>query len=365
MKNKKLNRFLSGTLVTLILLVVVIPAMRARAATLTNARDYMNRNAENLTSSVTHEVIFTPATNVSGGSGTNKIILVFPDADDGKWCYANAGDGTVATTSLHDSATALPGTTKTVACTKGSGSSSYDTITISGVDNLTAGTMYGFRIADGSTEKFGTPANTTTGVITVKTNNGTSDVDTRNIVVDIVASDQISISGTVDPTMTLAITDTQIGFGSITSAAVRHATSDEAGAASEPANDAPTKVTVSTNAQSGMVVEIRDYNANSASGLYSASASHTLTSTASTGVTLGADGFGVYGKHATSVTIAEAFDNDSTSDLAISNTFQTIASTTAPVSSGSFDIASVAAVAGSTPAGSYADTLTVVATGKF
>lgn len=364
MKNKKGLWVIKNFLVILLVLAMIFPATTARAATLAVARDYLNRNTENLTSGVTHEIVFTPATNVSGGSGVNKVVLVFPDTDDGKWCAtAGSGDGVVTTTTLHDSATALPGSSKTVACVQGSGSSSYDTITISGVDNLTAGTIYGVRIADGSTEKFGTPANTSTGIITVKTNNNTIDVDTRNIVVDIIVNDTISITGKVDATMTFAISDNAIGFGSITAAAVRYATADEQGSSSVPSNGAPTTVSVSTNAQAGLVVEIRDTNATS--GLYSTNAAKTLPSTTSSTVTLGNEQFGIYGKNATGVTLDTKFNHDSSGDGPITNAFQTIASASAPLASGSFDIAAIAAVAGNTPAGDYADTLVVVATGKF
>jgi len=348
-------------LALLLIASIVTPVLDVQAASMP-ARDYMNRNQANVTSGITHEFIFTPATNVSGGAGANSLIAIFPDADDGLWCRT-ADNLTAATTSLHDSATALPGTLA-VACTQGSGSSSYDTITITGVNNLTASTTYGVRIS-GSAGVLGTVNSATTSIVTVKTNNGTSDVDTRNVALVTVASDQISITGKVDPTLTFSITDTQIGFGTITSAALRYATADEVGAASVPGNGAPTTVSASTNAQSGLVIEVKDTNAAAGSGMYNSSPATTLTSRASTAVSAGTIGFGVYAKNASNITLDEAFDHDSSSDLAISTSFQTIASTTAAVSSASFDVSTIAAVAASTAPGDYADTLTLVATGKF
>jgi hypothetical protein len=352
-------------IVVIFVLAVFVPYIKVQAATLTNARDYLTRQAQNLTSGETHEVQFTPATNVSGGTGANKVILVFPLADGADWCRTAGTDLSVSVAGLKDSATALPGTSKTAKCTQGNDSTTYDTITVEGVDNLIAGTSYAVKISDGSTGKLGTPANTTTGLIIIKTYNGSTDIDTRTVATDILTTDQISVSGTVDPTLSFAITDTAIGFGSITAAAVRHATSDEAGAASEPANGNPTQLQVSTNAASGAVIEIKDSNAVSASGLYNSASATTLTSRASTSVSLGVVGFGIYGKNSSSLTIAEAFDNDTTGDLAISTAYQTFASSAAPISSAYVDVAALSAVAGSTPAGSYADTLTVVATGKF
>jgi hypothetical protein len=363
MKQKTILRI--GSILTILGLINLGIPRTAEAAGLTTVKDYLSTLAESQTSLVAHEINFTPATAVSGGAGLNKIILVFPDGDDGTWCATAGTDLVVATTSLKDSATVLPGTSKTAKCVKGTGASSYDTLTIEGVDNLTGGTLYGVKISDGATGKLGTPANTTTGIVTVKTNNGSSDIDTGYIAFDILTSNQISISGRVDPTLSFSITDSAIGFGTITAAAVRHATSDEVGAASEPANGNPTQLSVTTNADDGAVVEIRDTNPNSASGMYSAGTGLTLVSTASTGVSLGSEEFGVYGKNASSLTIAEAFDNDSNADAAISTTFQTLASSTAPVASATVDVAAVAAVAGTTPAGTFANTLYVVATGKF
>lgn len=348
-------------LVLFLIASIVTPALDAQAASMP-ARDYMNRNQANVTSGVTHEFIFTPATNVSGGAGANRLIAIFPDADDGLWCRT-AGNLTAVTTSLHDSATALPGTLS-VACTQGSGSSSYDTITITGVNNLTASTTYGVRIS-GSVGVLGTVSSATTSIVTVKTNNGTADVDTRNIALVTIASDQVAITGKVDPTLTFGITDTQIGFGSITAAALRYATANENGDTVAPGNGAPTTVSASTNAQSGLVIEVRDQNAAAGSGMYNSSPATTLTSRASTAVSAGTVGFGIYAKNASNLTIDEGFDHDSSSDLAISTSFQTLATAATPVSSASLDVAAIAAVAASTAPGDYADTLTLVATGRF
>lgn len=362
MKNKKIFFNISLLLVFFIMGIVLYPILTIKAAALTTARDYLNRNQENLTTGVTHEIIITPATNVSGGAGVNVLSIIFPDGDDGNWCRGT-GSLTTATSSLKESATALPGTL-VAACAQGSGGSSYDTITITGVNNLTAGTIYGVKIS-GNAAALGTPANTTTGVITIETNNGTTDVDSSNVTADIIASDQVTISGQVDSTLTFAIDDTAIGFGSITSSSVRYATDDASGSASEDSSGDPVQLTASTNADDGLVIEIRDLNSNSTSGLYSADSGTTLASVASTLVSAGSEEFGVYAKNASSLTIAEGFDNDSDTDVSISTSFQTIASTTAPVSSGTVDIQPLAAIAATTPSGSYADTLTIIATGKF
>ena len=51
--------------------------------------------------------------------------------------------------------------------------------------------------------------------------------------------------------------------------------------------------------------------------------------------------------------------------MAISTTFQTFASSTVPLNGAVVDIQPKIGISPVTPAGSYADTLTVIATGKF
>lgn len=366
MKQKQIMRVQSVALI-LFMLASLIPMFdrHAKAATLTTSADYLSRNKENQTSLVGHEIQLTTATTVSGGTGSNKIILVMPDGDDGTWCATAGTDLITSVASLRNSAIALPGVTLTAKCVKGVGASSYDTITIEGVNNLSAGSLYAVKVSDGATGKLGTPANTTTGIVTLKANNGAIDVDTAFIAIDIIANDQVSVSGNIQPTLSFSIDNTVVGFGSITAAALRYATADANGSASEPAGGDPVTLLLSTNADSGAVIEIKDTNAVVGSGLYNASSATTLTSRASTDVAFGTEGFGVYGKAGSSITLDEAFNNDSNADGAISTSFQTLAATTDPVAEASLDVSLVTAVSGATPAGSYADTLTIVATGKF
>lgn len=259
----------------------------------------------------------------------------------------------------------LPGgATLTAKCEQGAGGSSYDTITIEKVENLTAGSTYAVRVYDGSTGKLGTPTTATTGIITVKTNSG-SDVDTGYAAVDIIASDQITITGTVDPTLTFIVGSTAVGFGTISTSDIRYATASGTGSTAVQSAGAPVQLTVSTNAQDGAVIEIKDTNANSTSGMYSVGTGTTIPSVASSLVAGGTEGFGVYAKNATGITIAAGFDDNGVGNVAISTTFQTFASSTVPLNGAVVDIQPKIGISPVTPAGSYADTLTVIATGKF
>jgi hypothetical protein len=363
MKIKKhLRRSYCAIAILFLVAWLVAPGIFTQAAPLTSARDYLSRVEDNLTSGVSHEIYINPATNVSGGSGVNKLILVFPDADDVSWCATAGTDLTVTASGLRESGpSGLPGSL-TAKCTQGAGSSSYDTITIEGVNNLTAGTTYGVKVSDGTTGKLGTAANTTTGIVTVKTNNGSTDVDTKDIAFDILDTDQISFTATVNPTLSFSISDTSLGFGTMDMANVRYATSDEVGSLSEPGANSPANLLVSTNAASGVVISVRSANA----GLHTnAGSGHTIAAAASTSISAGTEGVGVYGKSASLLTIDERFDNDSSSDGAITSSDLTFATAAGTVDGGDVDLSAKAAVSGATLGGDYTDTVTTTATGRF
>jgi hypothetical protein len=158
-------------------------------------RDYLNRQQAAVASGIVHEVFFTTSGAVSGGPGSNAVILVFPDADDGLWCRTAGsltGTGIENPTGATESATALPGTLLG-ACSAGSGPGSFDTLTIIGVDNLAPGTKYGIRIA-GNGAALGSAAAANGIKVTIKTNNGTSDVDLGTINLALIANDQVAVS---------------------------------------------------------------------------------------------------------------------------------------------------------------------------
>ena len=168
---------------------------RAYAGTFNNLSYGLNRLVQNQTSGIVHTIVLTTQNAANGGNGNNKIIVEFPAADDGKWC-AKAGLDVVAIGCTNDGSTALPGVL-TARCTQGTGDFSADTIYIEGVDNLSADTKYCVRFNDGVKARLGTPPGTTTGEITVKTNNGILNIDSAIAQVSIISNDQIFINATV------------------------------------------------------------------------------------------------------------------------------------------------------------------------
>lgn len=120
----------------------------------------------------------------------------------------------------------------------------------------------------------------------------------------------------------------------------------------------PSTFTVSTNASNGVVVMIKDANDGLSTGSY------TIPAKASSN--LGTEGYGVYGANASGgLQVDEGFDNDGASDVAISTSFQAFASSSSSVDTASVDLYVKAIISGTTGAGSYSDTITVIATGRF
>jgi len=197
MRKQKFNFWNAFLVIGLAVSLLIQGSLIAYAGTLTVLKDRLNRQIQNQTSGIIHLVVFTTALAVSGGDGNNKVILVFPDSDDGKWCRTAGTDLTVSGCT-EDSANALQGTPAlTARCTKGAGVSNYDTIYIEQVNNLSGLTAYCVQISDGTIGKLGTPTHTTTGVITVKTNDGSNDVDSGKLSADIITNDQVVVTANV------------------------------------------------------------------------------------------------------------------------------------------------------------------------
>lgn len=340
--HKKPHPFLS-VIVIIALMAMLFPAPTL-AGSLTASRDRMNRMVQSQTTGISHTVAFT----TSAVNGTeNKVALVFHDDDDGLWCRTAGSDITVAG-STDDSATSLPGTL-TAACTQGAGASSYDTITISGVSDLSTSTRYGFVVSDGSTGKLGTPTTATTGAITVKTMTAASaTIDSQVIAVDIIANDQVAVSGTVDPTITVSLSANTAALSTLSASQV---------------NQAGVDVTVSTNATNGYT-SYALYNNTLTSG------ANTIADTSGGTIVAGTEEFGASSSDSGN-TIAQwspaACTNTATTSnaTALTTSAQAFASNTAAVSGEATTLCLLASITALTEAGTYTSTVTVVTVAKY
>ncbi|MCC7290286.1 hypothetical protein IT417_03490 [bacterium] len=203
------------------------PLFFSKANALTAAYFYLSRMATNINGSsatVTYTIAVAPTQSMSS-SGT--VAIIFPDADDGNWCRT-AGSLTVTAVSsaLPDLAStnwaidaSLPnnGSALTASCVQGSGSSSFDTITVSNVGALTGGTTYGFRISNGSSAGVvGTDDTSGTHTTTLRVQSGAT-IDASTFDLYLVSTDSVTVSATVQavPTVNCSISSNSVSLGTL------------------------------------------------------------------------------------------------------------------------------------------------------
>ncbi|MFH0804728.1 MAG: hypothetical protein V1916_00870 [Patescibacteria group bacterium] len=340
---KKVSIF---TVMAAMVVWMAFPVSVAHAASFSTAEDHLNLQRQSVTSGVSHNVAFTvPA----GNTGTEaKVTVVFPNADDGLWC--RTADVLTAAGSTTFAANELPGTL-TAACVKGTDGSSYDTITISGVTNLTAATEYGVLITDPGAGKLGTPTTGTTGLVTVNTlTSGDAPIDSAQIALDIIANDQVAVAATVEPTISVSLTSNSINLGVLSASLV---------------SQDSTVSEVTTNAGNGYTSTVYY------SGTMSSGGGKNIADTAGGTIAIGTEEFGVSTSESTQDVAtwspAACTDTASTSNATALSTSvpKTFAGATGPVTADQATLCFLASIAGTTAAGSYTTTVTIVTTGLF
>jgi hypothetical protein len=180
----------------------------------------------------------------------------------------------------------------------------------------------------------------------------------------------VAVSATVGEYLTFTIGDADIGFGSWTagSTVVRWATADPAvGSETQPDPGAPSVLTIKSNATHGTSVTIRSTGNGASAGLYDSVSTNVIDAVAANGATTpisGTEGYAVYAKSASGITIDEGFNDDVTGPLAITTSAQRFVYGAAGVNA-TVDLAAKAAIAVTTQAGTYTDTLVLVATPTY
>lgn len=187
---------------------------------------------------------------------------------------------------------------------------------------------------------------------------------TGTIAVAIVSNNQVSVSATVDPSISCSIDNTSTSFGTFTLGTVTTAGST-------------ITWTINTNANGGYALSVADAGNGTNPGLYnsvqnyligSADTSFNSTADLSVSSTIG------YGAQVTktngdagsaTTTVSSPYTSTSTTVGKLQLTPQTVASATGPVSNATVTTTLKAKVTGFVPAGSYSDTLTYVCTGTY
>lgn len=218
----KLRKLGYALLIPLVAITLVLfPTFNSQAATLSSAYIMLNRMKQSLTSTAGLEIYIALETTGTVSTG-GTLTLEFPDAGDTDWCDTAGSDLTVAgvtstpadSTGAYDVDAALPGALS-AACAQGSGASSADTITITGLTELTASTTYGVKVSNGTTAKLGTSTAGSHILILTVTQGAT--IETKSFGINIVADDEVDISATVVDvqTVTCSLATNAVGLGDL------------------------------------------------------------------------------------------------------------------------------------------------------
>ena len=196
----------------------------------------------------------------------------------------------------------------------------------------------------------------TTHTISVSTSTGDSGTST----IDIIDNDQVTISATVDPTITFTISDNAIGFGTLTSGGPRYATYDGAGSGSATAAH---NLTIATNASSGFSITYSGSTLTSGANTISVA-----TIVNDTDGTAGTEQFAISGSSTAAVRETSGYNYNFGTNPDwnfVAGTETQFASSSNATSTQFIDVYYLANIAGSTEAGSYQTTINYIATGNF
>lgn len=325
----------------------------AQAASVTSLSDNMSRLQTSTLAN--HTIKFVTPSGVAGGQ---TITLTF-DADFTMGSFSvNNVDLATATTcggSFTDKTLAASpsGTTWGVA-------QAGQVITFtSGSDTITATHCVQIEIGSNATSGASGTIQITnpSGAQTATLDIGGTFGDSGTAGLAIVTADQVSVTATVDPTISFAITDTTIGYGTLSSSSARWANGAGTGSGTETsAHD----LTVATNAAGGYTVYVL--------GDTLTSGVNTITAIggSATASSPGSEQFGFkVGASGGSGAAVAPYDTANYAYNATASTQDDIAASTVASATTTFSITYIGNISATTEAGSYATTLTYTATGNF
>ena len=298
----------------------------------------------------------TPATN----TGTEADVqVVFPSDFT---VSTTLTDWAVATTNLPTGATVWPGIAQATAANNGT-----KTVTFPSTDLAGTATLYCFRWTNSSAAlQTGSAGGSKTGTVTTRAT-GPTNLDTAGYATAVVSSgaDLIGVTATVDPTFTFSLSANTDTFASALSTTAQLSNGVTA--------------TITTNAASGWVAWVKSANA-ALNSLSTGATIATLGSIddATTSLTVANYGYlldvtftdsatGGTGTVTQGAGFGQEYDgNSSNTGGTLSTTFQPIASASGLTDGDTVTLKEVARVTAIQAAATdYADTLTVVAAGRF
>jgi len=353
MKNKK-TRILLGIIALTAL--VMLPFHYSQAAPLTSISDTLSTLTQNVAAN--HTIQFVTPTGVE--TSTDTIIIDLTD-------FANAGGADYTDIDLAydtDGTCTTFSNSLTLAAAAGAGvwgaTFSSLQLTLTAPTDAAAGEIVATRCvqvligtnASGGNAQLTNPNDTNTHAFDISGTFG----DTGSFAVDFVSDDSVNVTATVDPSINFAISDTTIGFGTLSSSNDRFATGNLSGSDTE--TEAHTLV-CGTNATDGYSITIN--------GATLTSGGDTITAigAVNSATSLGSEQFGIRidesgGSGAVSAPYAAAgyaLDTAAFPDE--------VAAATGPSADTTYSVRYIANVAADTEAGSYSTNLTYIATATF
>lgn len=326
----------------------------AQAATITSFQDNLSRLQTSSLSN--HTLKFIIPSGIGGGGSIN---LTF-DSDFNMGTFALNNFDLASSATCGGTFTDIPLMLASPIAPAYRVAQSGQTITFDNdLNNITAGHCVLVEI--GSNATFGgtgtvqitNPSVAQTAIIGVATN-----FDSANIGIPIVAagSDQVSVTANVDPVIVFAVTDSTIGFGSLSASGARWATGDTLGSGSATsAHD----ITASTNATSGYVIYVLGGTLTSGANTIDAIGGSAVASNP------GIEQFGIKASASggSGVAVAPYASADYAYDA--TTTQDDIGTSSVPSLTTTYSITYLANISATTQPGSYGTTLTYTATGLF
>ncbi|NTU70067.1 hypothetical protein HGB13_04630, partial [bacterium] len=167
----------------------------------------------------------------------------------------------------------------------------------------------------------------------------------------VVAEDQIPVTATVDPSITFTVATTTLALGTLSSSSI--------------STSGYNNITIGTNGSGGYTISVRDDGNLTNPGLYNAGASKLISSADATPLGTNVEGYGGQcNKLSGDGTCTFTGTGENIDGFLLA--YQTFASLgSKPAGTDTFQIRVKASINSSTDAGSYTDTLTVVAAANF
>ena len=181
--------------------------------------------------------------------------------------------------------------------------------------------------------------------------------DTGTIAIVILDNDQVQLSASVDPSITFSLSANSSAFGPLSVGSITTSSPN-------------ITLTVGTNSLNGYTISVRDAGNTTNPGLYNSAATYLVGSSNAAYddndlLEIGQEGYGIQAASA-GATIAARYDQTGNNVGGLEITATTLATyTTTMTTNHTIAVTHKAAIAAFTSAGSYADTLTYVATGNF